>query len=70
MKTTKKEVETIEVLGVDLDVYFTYNKDFGFEVEAVETLTGVQDIQDLLSDFVIDKIFEKLEDLYRARGWL
>lgn len=67
---TKQEVETLKILGVTLDVYFTYHPDFGFEIEAVEALTDVQDIQDLLSDFVCKRITEELSELYRTRGWL
>lgn len=67
---TKQEVETLEILGIKLDVYFTYHPDFGFQIDAVEALTDVQDIQDLLSDFVNNKIMEELTELYRTRGWL
>ena len=67
---TKQEVETLKILGVKLDVYFTYSKEYGFQIDAVEALTDVQDIQDLLSDFVNKRITEELSELYRTRGWL
>lgn len=67
---TKQEVETLKILGVELDVYFTYSNEYGFQIEAVEALTDVQDIQDLLSDFVNKRITEELSELYRTRGWL
>ena len=67
---TKQEVETLKILGVNLDVYFTYSKEYGFQIDAVEALTDVQDIQDLLSDFVNKRITDELSELYRTRGWL
>ena len=67
---TKQEIETLKILGVNLDVYFTYSKEYGFQIDAVEALTDVQDIQDLLSDFVCKRITEELSELYRTRGWL
>lgn len=67
---TKQEIETLKILGVKLDVYFTYSKEYGFQIDAVEALTDVQDIQDLLSDFVNNRIMEELSELYRTRGWL
>lgn len=67
---TKQEVETLKILGVKLDVYFTYSKEYGFQINAVEALTDVQDIQDLLSDFVNKRITDELSELYRTRGWL
>ena len=67
---TKQEIETLKILDVYLDVYFTYSKEYGFQIDAVEALTDVQDIQDLLSDFVNKRITEELTELYRTRGWL
>ena len=67
---TKQEIETLKILDVYLDVYFTYSKEYGFQIDAVEALTDVQDIQDLLSDFVNKRITDQLTELYRTRGWL
>lgn len=66
----KKEVETIEVGKVKLDVYFTYSKDFGFEIESIEDITGTQDLYVLISDYYLMKIDETLRGLYQQRGWL
>ena len=67
---TKQEVETLKILGVNLDVYFSYHPDFGFEIDAIETLGDIQDIQHLLSEYIFDKVVEELTELYRTRGWL
>lgn len=69
MKTTK-ELETVEIKGVKFDVHFTYSPEFGFEIESVEDITGVQDLMPLLSEWALEKIYQELEDLYRRNGWL
>lgn len=69
MKTTK-ELETVEIKGVKFDVHFTYSPEFGFEIESIEDITGVQDLTNLLSEWTQDKIYLELEDLYRRNGWL
>ena len=63
-------LETITVQKIELDVYFSYNKDFGFQIESVEDLIGAQDLMPLLTDSVIDDIENKLHSLYERRGWL
>ena len=68
--TTTKELETVVVDGVKLDVHFTYSAEFLFEIYSVEDITGAQDLTALLSDWVIDTIYRELEDLYRRNGWL
>ena len=69
MKTTK-ELETVEIKGVKFDVHFTYSPEFGFEIESVEDITGVQDLMLLLSEWALEKVYQELEDLYRRNGWL
>lgn len=69
MKTTQ-EVETVEIKGVKLDVYFTYHPDFGFEIEDIETLTDIQGISHLLAPWVVEAIENKLHGMYESRGWL
>jgi len=66
----KKEVETVEVGKVKLDIWFTYSRDFGFEIDSIEDLNGTQDLTNIISDYFIDKIHEKLTELYRSNGWL
>ena len=68
--TTTKELETVVVDGVKLDIYFIYNRDYGFEIYSVEDITGVQDLTPLLSEWALDRIYLELEDLYRRNGWL
>lgn len=64
------ELETVEVLKVKLDVYFSYNKDFGFQIEAIEDETGAQDLMPILSNAIVDDVYNELTELYRKRGWL
>lgn len=66
----KQELETVEVGKVKLDVWFKYSRDFGFEIESIEDLTGTQDLTNIISEHYIDKIHDKLTELYRSRGWL
>ena len=68
--TTTKELETVVVDGVKLDVYFTYSSDFGFEINSIEDITGGQDLSSLLSDWVIDAIEKELRRMYQVNGWL
>ena len=68
--TTTKELETVVVDGVKLDIYFIYNRDYGFEIHSVEDVTGVQDLTNLFSEWALEKIYQELEDLYRRNGWL
>lgn len=63
-------LETITVEKIELDVYFSYNKDFGFQIESVEDVTGAQDLMPLLESWVINEIENKLNSLYETRGWL
>ena len=69
MKLTK-ELETVEVFGVKFDVHFTYHADYGFEIEAIEDVTGTQDLKELLYPHIITKIEYELMEIYRKRGWL
>jgi len=64
------ELETVEVLKVKLDVYFSYTKDFGFQIEAIEDETGAQDLMPILSNAIVDDVYNELTELYRKRGWL
>ena len=68
--TTTKELETVVVDGVKLDIYFIYNRDYGFEILSVEDITGAQDLTSLLSDWVIDAIEKELRRMYQVNGWL
>jgi hypothetical protein len=63
-------LETIKVEKIELDVYFSYNKDFGFQIESVEDVTGAQDLMPLLTDSVIENIENKLHSLYERKNWL
>jgi len=49
------ELVTVEVHGVKLDVYFSYDTD-GFTLESVEDEHGVQDLLPILGDRTIEKI--------------
>lgn len=64
------ELETVEVGEVKLDVYFTYNKDYGFELYSVEDITGTQDLTAILPEWVLNAVEKGLEDIYRSCGWL
>jgi len=64
------ELETITVLKVKLDVYFSYTSDFGFQIEAIEDITGAQDLMPILSNSIVDDVYNELTELYRRRGWL
>ena len=66
----KLNLETVTIYKVRLDVYFSYSKDFGFQIEAVEDETGVQDLMPILSDSMLNKIEEELTEIYRKNGWL
>ena len=63
-------LETITVQKIELDVYFSYNKDFGFQIESVEDVTGAQDLMPLLESWVVKEIENRLIGLYARRGWL
>ena len=64
------ELETVEIFKVKLDVYFRYKKDFGFQIEAIEDETGAQDLMPILSNAIVDDVYNELTELYRKRGWL
>jgi hypothetical protein len=49
------ELETVEIHGVKLDVYFSYDTE-GFTLEAVESGTDTQDLLPILGDKTIEKI--------------
>ncbi len=67
---TKLELETVEVEKIKLDIYFNYTRNYGFEIQSVEDVTGAQDLMPLLSDWVIETIEKELSELYRRREWL
>ena len=64
------ELETVTIYKVKLDVYFSYSSDFGFQIEAIEDETGVQDLMPILSDPMLNKIEAELTEIYRKNGWL
>jgi hypothetical protein len=64
------ELETIEIFTVKLDVYFSYTSDFGFQIESIEDITGAQDLIPILSNAIVDYVYNELTELYRNRGWL
>lgn len=66
----KTELETVEVGKVKLDIHFTYNKYFGFEIYSIEDIVGTQDLSLIISDYYLMKIDESLRGLYQQRGWL
>ena len=66
----KLNLETVTIYKVKLDVYFSYSKDFGFQIEAVEDETGVQDLMPILNDYAIESIENKLHSIYEKKGWL
>lgn len=66
----KLNLETVTIYKVKLDVYFSYSKDFGFQIEAVEDETGVQDLMLILNDDAIESIENKLHSIYEKKGWL
>ena len=68
--TTTKELEIVVVDGIKLDVHFNYTPDYGFEIQSIEDITGVQDLMPLLSEWALEKVYQELEDLYRSNGWL
>ena len=69
MKTTK-ELETVLINNINLDVHFSYTPEFGFVIDSIEDITGVQDLTPILSEWVLDKVESELEELYKKRGWL
>jgi hypothetical protein len=70
MITFGKELETVSVHQIKLDVHFDYSKDFGFQIYGIEDVTGTQDLTELLSEYAMERVVEELEDLYRRNGWL
>lgn len=64
------ELETVTLFNVKLDVYFSYTSDFGFQIEAIEDITGAQDLMPILSNAIVDDVYNELTELYRRRGWL
>lgn len=64
------ELETITIFNVTLDVYFSYTEDFGFTIEAIEDVTGTQDLTPILGDSIIDKVEKELVEIYRKQGLL
>lgn len=66
----KLEIETVEIKKVKLDVHFTYSPEYGFEIESIEDITGVQDLLPFLEVWVIEAIENKLRSLYESWGWL
>ena len=64
------ELETVEIFKVKLDVYFSYTRDFGFQIEAIEDETGAQDLMPILSNAIVDDVYEALTEVYRKKGLL
>lgn len=70
IKKYNLELETIKVKEVRFDVYFTYNKEFGFDIHSIEDVSGTQDLTEHLADWVLEAIEDKIQDMYERRGWL
>ena len=64
------ELETVTIQKIQLDVYFSYSKDSGFQLDFVEDVTGAQDLMPIMAQGFFDDIIDELTELYRKRGWL
>lgn len=74
-----ENLETIEVYGVEFDVYYTYHTyadPFGtgdspteheIDITSIEDVTGTQNLQELLGEAVIDKIIEQISLIETGR---
>ena len=64
------ELETVTIQKIRLDVYFSYSKDSGFQLDFVEDVNGTQDLMPIMAQGFFDDIIEELTELYRKREWL
>lgn len=60
------ELETVELHGIKLDVYYSYDDYFGFTLESVEDEVGTQDLLPILSQKFIEKIEDRLAELVKV----
>lgn len=60
MKKVYYEIETLVIKGVHLDVKFRYEDGEWFEIDNIFDTEGMQDLTPILSEWVIDKIYQEL----------
>lgn len=64
-----KECETIKLLGIDLDVHYSYWKDDGhIQIEAIESLTDTQDLMPIMNQSLFEVIINMLKEIESKKG--
>lgn len=64
-----KEYKTIKLLGIDLDVHYSYWKDDGhIQIEAIESLTDTQDLMPIIDECFLQDIANMLKAIESKKG--
>jgi len=65
-----KNLETVTIYGIRLDVYYDYQQfdgEYEIEIISIEDPTSAQDLQEIIGESVIDKIIQKISTLEQGR---
>ena len=59
-----KEYETINLLGINLDIHYSYwNGDGHIQIEAIESLTDTQDLMPIMNQDLFEVIINMLKEI-------
>lgn len=63
-----KELETIELLGVKLDVHYSVFKDGYIQLDSIESLTDTQDLMPIMNQDLFEDVIVMLKAIEAKKG--
>ena len=63
-----KEYETINLLGIDLDVHYSVFEDGYIQLDAIESLTDTQDLMPIMNQDLFEVIINMLKEIESKKG--
>lgn len=70
LKHSVDGLETLNIYGVKLDIYYNYRQydgEYELEIISIEDITGTQDLQELLGEAILDKITQEISSIEQGR---
>lgn len=58
-----KELETITLYGIRLDVYYSLFADGYIQLESIEDVTGAQDLMPIMSQYLFENVIDMLKEI-------
>lgn len=58
-----KELETISLYGIKLDVYYSLFADGYIQLESIEDVTGAQDLMPIMSQYLFENVIDMIKQI-------